>query len=280
MLKVVALMALLIFSVSANDKVDLDGHNPGRFTMDYDAAKKYAQEKGLPIFIDFTGSDWCGWCKLMDKNVFSQEEWSTYAKDNLVLVYIDFPKNKSLVPDKYVERNKELKQKFPVKGFPTYFVIDPNTEAVMGKLGAGQTKTAQSFIGEVDSLIAMTPANIAKFAKTLSPEKSAEFLATFEKMNKNNKDLESLKKAYEEKAQAVAKENNELEEKLIDTRVLARIKPEQAEEYFQAKKELKLAEGAMEEFAKSEPENNAENMAKFKEIQTKIAEAKAKLAKF
>ena len=45
---------------------------------DYEAAKKQAAKEGKDILMDFTGSDWCGWCKLMDKGVFAQEEWQKF----------------------------------------------------------------------------------------------------------------------------------------------------------------------------------------------------------
>ena len=60
--------------------------------------------------LNFTGSDWCGWCKLMDKEVFAKDEWKTFAAENVVLVTLDFPKDKSIVPEKYVARNKELQE--------------------------------------------------------------------------------------------------------------------------------------------------------------------------
>ena len=58
----------LMMSAQAADKVELEGASVGVWTMDFDAAVKLAGEKKLPLILNFTGSDWCGWCKLMDKN--------------------------------------------------------------------------------------------------------------------------------------------------------------------------------------------------------------------
>ncbi|MCK4653779.1 MAG: thioredoxin family protein, partial [Candidatus Cloacimonetes bacterium] len=55
-------------------------------------AQKISQEKGIPIFVDFTGSDWCGWCFKLRDDIFSQEEFIKYAKENLVLLKLDFPR--------------------------------------------------------------------------------------------------------------------------------------------------------------------------------------------
>src|SRR5262245_23175367 len=61
-----------------------------------DAAKAQAQAKkeNKLVLLDFTGSDWCGWCIKLKKEVFDTQEFKDYAAKNLVLVEVDFPKNK------------------------------------------------------------------------------------------------------------------------------------------------------------------------------------------
>ena len=117
-------MGAVALSAQAADKVELEGAKVGIWTMDFDAAVKLAGEKNLPLMLNFTGSDWCGWCKLMDKGVFAQDEWKEYAAKNVLLVTLDFPKDKNIVPEKYVSRNNELKEQFGVRGYPTYVVLD------------------------------------------------------------------------------------------------------------------------------------------------------------
>lgn len=65
-----------------------------------DAAKAQAQAKAEKklVLLDFTGSDWCGWCIKLNKEVFSKPEFAEYAKKNLVLVEVDFPRRKKLSP--------------------------------------------------------------------------------------------------------------------------------------------------------------------------------------
>ena len=58
---------------------------------DYQAAKKQAKEENKPILINFTGTDWCGWCIKIEKEIFSKEEFKTYAKENLILMEVVFP---------------------------------------------------------------------------------------------------------------------------------------------------------------------------------------------
>ena len=94
----IAFTAVSLFAASPAT----EGAKVGEWTMDFDAAKTLAKEKNLPILMNFTGSDWCGWCKVMDRSVFSKPKWDAYAKKNLVLVFIDFPQNKALVPMHFV----------------------------------------------------------------------------------------------------------------------------------------------------------------------------------
>src|SRR5689334_20082390 len=58
------------------------------------AAQAQARKENKLVLINFTGSDWCGWCKKLQKEVFSTKEFEQYAKDNVVLVEIDFPDKK------------------------------------------------------------------------------------------------------------------------------------------------------------------------------------------
>lgn len=96
----------------------------GEFWLtDFETAKKEAKEKKLPILVDFSGSDWCGWCIKLDKEVFSKPEFIEYAKKNFVLLLLDFPKSNK--QDKATKiRNTELAQKYKVQGFPTILILD------------------------------------------------------------------------------------------------------------------------------------------------------------
>ncbi len=165
---------LVSLSAHANDKVQIDGAKVGHWTMDYAAAAKLAKEKNLPMMLNFTGSDWCGWCKLMDKGVFAKDEWKAYAAKNAVLVTIDFPNDQDIVPEKYVARNKELQRQFGVQGYPTYIVLDSDGETQLGKLGAGRDKTPSSFIEEFKGVTRFSSASVAAYAKA-HPDKAEAY---------------------------------------------------------------------------------------------------------
>lgn len=177
---------ILVFSASAEDKVQFDGAEVGKWTMDYDAAVELAAKEKLPMMLNFTGSDWCGWCKLMDKGVFAQDEWKKFAAKNVLLVTLDFPKDKNIVPEKYVSQNNELKKQFGVRGFPTYVVLDSDGKSKLGQLGAGRDKTPASFIDEFKGVIRMSATSIEAFLKA-NPDKADAYKAAI-KEDKDAKD--------------------------------------------------------------------------------------------
>lgn len=102
---------------------------PEGWKDDFDAAVKAANDSGKHVLVDFTGSDWCGWCIRLTDEVFSQSAFKEYAGDNLVLVKVDFPRRKE-IPESVMARNRELAQEFGVRGFPTIVLLDSDGEEV------------------------------------------------------------------------------------------------------------------------------------------------------
>ena len=139
-------------SVSAADYVNgarVDGAEPGEWTHDWDAATAAAKKDGKPVFVNFTGSDWCGWCKLLKRQVFTQPEWGAWASNHVYLVHLDFPNDKALVPEKYRERNWELSRRYKVGGYPTCYLLDPATLEPLGRFGASRDANAADFVEKV-----------------------------------------------------------------------------------------------------------------------------------
>ena len=87
--------------------------------------KAYAESKrtGKPIMANFTGSDWCGWCMKLKSSVFNKPEFQTWAKENVVLYEVDFPR-KTEIPEEIKKQNAGLQQSLQVTGFPTVWIID------------------------------------------------------------------------------------------------------------------------------------------------------------
>lgn len=97
---------------------------PAGWTDDFEAAKKQAVAENKLLLVDFSGSDWCGWCKKLDKEVFAKPEFLEGAKKDFVLVMIDSPNDEKLLSKKAAEQNPKLVEKYDVHGFPTVLVMD------------------------------------------------------------------------------------------------------------------------------------------------------------
>jgi protein disulfide-isomerase len=106
--------------------------NSGWLT-NYDDAVKESKSSGKPILANFTGSDWCGWCIKLHKEVFSKDEFKTWAAENVVLLELDFPRKKAQTAE-IKAQNKELKKKHAIRGFPTVLILDSDGNK-MGQTG-------------------------------------------------------------------------------------------------------------------------------------------------
>jgi len=101
---------------------------PG-WTSDYDKALQNAGNSKKYVLLDFTGSDWCPYCVQMDKEVFSKAPFKSFAKENLVLVELDFPREHKIAA-MTLAQNAKLGQQFNVNGFPTSILLDSSGHEV------------------------------------------------------------------------------------------------------------------------------------------------------
>ena len=113
-------------------------------------AQQLATEQGLPILMDFTGSDWCKWCVRLDQEVFSQQAFVDYANENLVLVKLDFPRRK-LQPQAEKQRNEQYAKQYRVRGFPTIMLLNADG-SVIAQTGY-QQGGAVNYVNHIESLM-------------------------------------------------------------------------------------------------------------------------------
>jgi thioredoxin-related protein len=107
----------------------------GDWIADFDKAVEFAKKEKKDLFVDFTGSDWCGWCIKLHSEVFEHAEFLTAAKADFVLVALDFPRSaeaKAKVPNP--KRNDELSKRYSIGGFPTILLMTPDGD-VYGQTG-------------------------------------------------------------------------------------------------------------------------------------------------
>lgn len=105
----------------------------GEWTTDVRSALGSASGTGRKIFLFFTGSDWCGWCKRLDAEILGTDEFKQYASGNLVLVKLDFP---NAIPQsaELKAQNAQLAQQYGIRGYPTIVVLN-DSGAEVGRLG-------------------------------------------------------------------------------------------------------------------------------------------------
>ena len=104
-------------------------NRPAVWTTDYAAAVKQAKAENKKILLNFTGSDWCVNCGILDKDVFFKPAFARYARSHYVLVLLDFP-IKTELPAALVKQNTELEDKYKVINTPTMVLLDANENQV------------------------------------------------------------------------------------------------------------------------------------------------------
>ena len=100
-----------------------------KWETNLEQAVAQAKKENKAVLVNFTGSDWCIWCKRLSSEVFSQKEFEDYARKNLVLVKLDFPRSiQQTNATKYY--NNSLAQKYGIQGFPTILILNSKGDLV------------------------------------------------------------------------------------------------------------------------------------------------------
>lgn len=119
---------------------------------DYEQALAAAKAARKCVLIDFTGSDWCPPCIQMNKIVFSNAAFLSYAQKNLILLEIDYPRHKKL-PENIVRQNERLLHQYEIegKGFPTVLLLSPDGK-ILGEVQGYGGQEAAEIIAWVEKL--------------------------------------------------------------------------------------------------------------------------------
>ena len=107
---------------------------------DLKEAVTISQKENKPLMLFFTGSDWCGWCIRLQKEVFFKPEFTKWAAENVVLVELDFPRKKAQSQELRAQ-NAQLQQQFQVRGYPTIWFVkaDKNSSGQVNLSQLGRT---------------------------------------------------------------------------------------------------------------------------------------------
>ena len=121
MKKFISIIFLFLTVNAFSQESELNWHT------DLNKAIELSIEDDKPLFMFFTGSDWCGWCIRLQKEVFFKAEFVKWAKENLTLVELDFPRRKKL-DESLKQQNDNLRQMFAVRGYPTGWFVIPEIQ--------------------------------------------------------------------------------------------------------------------------------------------------------
>lgn len=118
------LLALsLLLGFGAVGAIEPQSTSKINWLTNYDEAVNQSRSTGKPILLFFTGSDWCGWCHKLENEVLNTVEFADSINDKFIFVTVDFPLKSPLDPAT-AKQNKELQQKFDVRGYPTIILVD------------------------------------------------------------------------------------------------------------------------------------------------------------
>lgn len=124
---------------------------PKGWGEDYESAKATAEKSGKLILLAFSGSDWCGWCVKMEKDIYSDSKFIKQAKKKFVLLMIDNPRNKSILSPLAQKQNPELVSQFQIRGYPSTVIVRPSGEEVR-RFGGYQSRGVDAFLEKLDKV--------------------------------------------------------------------------------------------------------------------------------
>lgn len=138
---------------------------------DLSKAKVQARAENKAVLVNFTGSDWCGWCMKLRRDVLLKPAFRDYAGSNLVLLEIDFPRRKPVAPE-VLKVNQQLAQHYGVQGFPTLLLLNSDGSRIGNvNYANGGPRT---FLAEVEKLLrppSETPQPKPAVRKTATPKR-------------------------------------------------------------------------------------------------------------
>ena len=103
------------------------------------------------MLLAFSGSDWCGWCVKMEREIYSQKKFINEAKKKFVLVMIDSPRKKEILSKLATKQNPELVKKYDIQGFPSTIITRPSGEEIK-RFGGYQRGGIESFLEALNAV--------------------------------------------------------------------------------------------------------------------------------
>ena len=198
---------------------------PQGFTDDLDAALKSAKENKRYVVAVFSGSDWCGWCKKLEKEILSTETFRKGAVGQYELVYIDNPRDKKLLSEHGKKNNSKLTEKYEVNGFPTVLILNGAGEKVaeMGYDAGGPerylekleevTKYApdiKKYIDPIEKLLNRPDEDMQKEMENAAKRVAKKYIAIYEKAFEEARAMKVPAHMEKKKQEVISKQERQL----------------------------------------------------------------------
>ncbi len=148
-LKIVS--GIFLIMVIINPVFSEESYPPEGWITDINKAITIAEDEDKRILMNFTGSDWCGWCIRLKDEVFISDSFRDYAEDNLVLLFLDFPGGIPLSKGQQ-RQNQLIAQNLGIRGYPTIMVFEADLTPRLqtGYIGASPDEYVEHLESEVN----------------------------------------------------------------------------------------------------------------------------------
>ncbi|CAM3304420.1 thioredoxin family protein [Aequorivita lipolytica] len=144
MKKIILLLAAIVFSITLSAQ---------EWQTDFKTAKQISSEENRSIILVFQGSDWCAPCIKLDREIWSTDEFKTYAKNHFVMLQADFPRKKrNALPDAQQQKNNQLAEKYNKRGYFPFVVVLDKDGTVLGEAGYEKT-SPEAYIEKLESFL-------------------------------------------------------------------------------------------------------------------------------
>jgi protein disulfide-isomerase len=152
MFKKLLFICFIVLSIScqtstSKPKIEIINEDENLWLTKVEDAMILSEETGKPIFAFFTGKVWCHWCKKLENEILSKEAFISFAKENLILLELDFPRGSRNLPKNQIT----LARKFEIRGYPTVILMDAKAN-ILGKTGYERI-SPEGYVAQIQSMI-------------------------------------------------------------------------------------------------------------------------------
>lgn len=130
LLALFAFAALPVIAENPAPAKAVETATPAGWSDDFESAQKQAADAGKDLLVAFSGSDWCGWCVRLEKEVFSQGDFTEKVREHFVSVYVDYPQDKNRLSPAAKRQNAALVARYQIERFPAVVLMDADGDVV------------------------------------------------------------------------------------------------------------------------------------------------------